>query len=161
MTTHIALLSACAESYTCKRLIPSEWAGDSEGHPDKPAFYATSRLPFREILGQQTEVEWTLVNCGWLADYFLPARKSYMTPIKETFPVDSDGWRACVRGSGEELQSWTCARDVARAVVELCRVQMGEWEKWTFVAGEWGTFEEAVKTMENFYGSYYSSISWF
>ena len=93
------------------------------------------------------------MNCGWLTDYFLPIRKSYMTPIKDKFPVDADEWRACLRGSGEEMQSWTCARDLGRAVVELCRVGKGGWESWTFVAGEWSTFEEAVKTMERFYGS--------
>lgn len=76
-----------------------------------------------------------------------------MAPIKDKFPVDADDWRACLRGSGEEVQSWTCARDVGRAVVELCRVQKGGWERWTFVAGEWSTFEEAVTTIEDFYGS--------
>ncbi|KAL9031262.1 MAG: hypothetical protein Q9196_000700 [Gyalolechia fulgens] len=150
---HAALLTACAQSATCKRLIPSEWAGDSERYPDKPAYYATSRLPFRTMLARQAEVEWTLVNCGWLAEYFLPARKSYMAPIKGKFPVDPDGWAACLRGRrGEEMQSWTCASDVGRAVVELCRVPKGGWERWTFVAGEWSSFEEAVKTIERFYG---------
>lgn len=77
------------------------------------------------MLKEQEEVEWTLFNMGWLADYFLPEGRSYMPPIKDEFPVDVDGWKACVRGSGNEAQSWTCARDVARAVVELCRAD--EW----------------------------------
>ena len=71
----------------------------------------------------QTGVEWTLFNVGWLADDFLPAGKSLMTPAKGLFPVDVDEWKACVRGSGDEVQSWTAARDVGRAVVELCKAK--------------------------------------
>ena len=48
-----------------------------------------------------------------------------MPPIPDEFPVDVNGWRACVRGTGEEEQSWTCGRDVGKAVVELCRAD--EW----------------------------------
>ena len=64
---------------------------------------------------------WTLLDSGWLADYFLPSLKTYMKPIPELFPVDPDQWSACVRGNGNEEQSWTSARDVVRAVVELCK----------------------------------------
>ena len=46
-----------------------------------------------------------------------------MTPNKDTFPIDVDGWKACVRGTGDEVQSWTAARDVGRAVVELCKLE--------------------------------------
>ena len=55
---------------------------------------------------------WTLLDSGWLADYFLPSLKTYMKPIPELFPVDPDQWSACVRGNGNEEQSWTSARDV-------------------------------------------------
>lgn len=125
ITVHAALVAACCQSRTCKRLIPSEWIGDLETYPLKPDYYATTRLPFREILRAQDQVQWTLFNVGWLADYFLPEKKTYMAPIKDKFPVDVDGWRACVRGSGDVVQSWTSARDVAKAVMELCRA-----DKW-------------------------------
>ena len=75
------------------------------------------------MLRAQREVEWTLFNVGWLADYFLPVRKTIMTPIKDKFPIDVDSWIACIRGSGDEIQSWTAARDVASAVVELCKAE--------------------------------------
>ena len=117
---------------------------------------------------------------GWLADYFLPKEKTYMPPIPDEFPVDANGWRALVRGSGDEVQSWTCGRDVGRAVVRLCGYE-GRWvrslsanllflvrslwdkglahkisfkhqDKTTYVVGEWSTFNTAIKVMEKFYG---------
>ncbi len=77
------------------------------------------------MLKEQREVEWTLFNTGWLADYFWPKEKTYMKPVPLEFPVDANGWQALVRGTGDEVQSWTCARDVARAVVDLCKAD--EW----------------------------------
>lgn len=102
------------------------------------------------MLREQEEVKWTLFNTGWLADYFVPKEFTYMKPVPLEFPVDANGWRANVRGTGDEAQSWTCARDVARAVVELCKAD--KWESHTYVAGEWNTFNAAIKTMELFYG---------
>ncbi|KAL8878504.1 MAG: hypothetical protein Q9192_008438 [Flavoplaca navasiana] len=146
---HSALLSACQQSHTCKRLIPSEWIGDIESYPLKPSFYGTTREPFRQELRAQNTVKWTLFNNGWLADYLLPAAKTHMPPIPDEFPVDANGWRACVRGTGDEEQSWTCGRDVGKAVVELCRAD--EWEPVTYVAAEWSTFNMAIKVMEEFF----------
>ena len=91
----------------------------------KPDFYATTREPFRQMLREQSEVEWTLFNPGWLADYFLPQKKTYISPIPDKFPVDPNGWRGCIRGTGDEMQSWTCGREIGTAVVELCKA-----EKW-------------------------------
>lgn len=103
----------------------------------KPDYYATTREPFRQMLKEQVEVEWTLFNPGWLADYFLPKQKTYISPIPDKFPVDPNNWKACIRGSGDELQSWTCGRDVGRAVAELCKAR-----KWVSeaVPSEAGTF---------------------
>ena len=54
-------------------------------------------------------------------DYFLPSCKTHISPIPGKFPVDVERWQACVRGTGDETQSWTAARDVGRVVVELSR----------------------------------------
>jgi hypothetical protein len=116
---HSTLLQACLNSKTCKRFIPSEWAGNITDYPLLPTYYAISRKPFRDLLEESRGVEWTLFNCGWLADYFLPERKTYIPPEPEGFPVDPKGRRACIRGTGDEVQAWTCAREVGRAVVEL------------------------------------------
>ncbi|KAL8649437.1 MAG: hypothetical protein Q9226_005582, partial [Calogaya cf. arnoldii] len=149
LTIHSALLHACQQSHQCKRLIPSEWIGNIEAHPFKPSFYGTTREPFRQILRAQNLVSWTLFNPGWLMDFFLPMAKTHMVPIPDEFPVDANGWRACVRGTGDEEQSWTCGRDVGKAVVELCRAE--EWEEVTYVSSEWSTFNEAIQVMEEFY----------
>jgi swainsonine biosynthesis oxidoreductase SwnR len=116
---HCAFLNACMNSEGCKRFIPSEWAGNIDDYPLLPSFYATSREPFRRILRESNGVEWTLFNGGWLMDYFLPREKTYMPPIPEEFPVDPNNWRACIRGTGDEMQVWTCAREIGKAVVEL------------------------------------------
>ena len=71
-------------------------------------------------------------------------------------------------------RSWTCARDIGKAVVELCKAE--HWvsdtcvngsgtieasergpadsgqEEVTYVSAEWGTFNTAITTMEAFYG---------
>ena len=118
---HAALLEACTRSRTCKRLIPSEWIGDIEAFPLKPRSYAASRKPFRKMLHAQTEVQWTLFNHGWLADYFLPPRMTYLELFDGMFPVAIEGWTACIRGTGNEPQSRTAASDVGAAVAESCR----------------------------------------
>ena len=116
---HTALLNACCKSRSCKRFIPSEWVGSIEDFPELPAFYGASREPFRQVLRQSHGVEWTLFCCGWLADYFLPKDKTYMPAIPDEFPIDPNGFKALIRGSGEEPQSWTCAREVTLAVARL------------------------------------------
>jgi hypothetical protein len=65
LATHISLLNACARSVSCKRLIPSEFAGNIEAYPLLPRYYGESREPFRKILEASTGVEWTLFNFGW------------------------------------------------------------------------------------------------
>ena len=77
------------------------------------------------MLREQNQVEWTLFNIGWLADYFIPKELTYIKPAPRDFPIDANDYWAIVRGTGDERQSWTCARDVARAVVELCKAS--EW----------------------------------
>ncbi|RAK72526.1 NAD(P)-binding protein [Aspergillus fijiensis CBS 313.89] len=150
---HTHLLDACIASQTCKRLIPSEWAGNVDDFPLLPRSYGGTRAPFREILRSRAashHVEWTLVHHGWFMDYFLPEHKSYMAYIPGEFPVDPQTWTYHVKGSGEGAQSWTWSRDLARAVVRLLGRE--RWEPVTYVAGEWSTFNQAVGLLEKYYG---------
>lgn len=147
---HRTLIAACLQSTTCKRFIPSEWIGNLDSFPEKPKFYHESREPIRELLRQTKGLQWTLVNQGFFMDYFLKADKTYLAPIPDEFPVDPNGWKVCIRGTGEEMQTFTMARDVAKAVVELLGAD--EWEPVTYVAGEWTTFNKAIEILEKFYG---------
>ena len=49
-----------------------------------------------------------------------------MPAIPDEFPVDPNGWGVCVRGTGDEPQSFTSARDIGKAVVDLLAWE-GEW----------------------------------
>jgi hypothetical protein len=62
-------------------------------------------------------------------DYFLPKEKTYMTVIPELFPIDPNGWEACIRGTGDEPQSYTTGRNVGQALVELLAAP--EWVRHT------------------------------
>jgi len=155
---HRGFLNACIRSKKCKRFIPSEWAGNIEDYPAIPGAYGKTRAPFREILKQTTGIEWTLFNHGWFMDYFVQADQTYMTHHPGEFPISLKAWDYTVRGTGNEPQAWTCGRDVARAVVELLAAP--EWETVTYVAGEWGTYNEAAKLMETFYARPFSSIKY-
>ncbi|RAL16597.1 NAD(P)-binding protein [Aspergillus homomorphus CBS 101889] len=148
---HNNLLKACLASETCKRLIPSEWAGNTDDFPDLPRSYGLTRAPFRKILHSPVAegIRWTCINHGWFMDYFLPEGKSYMKYIPGEFPIDPLTWTYHVKGTGEEPQTWTCAQDVAAAVVIL--LGKGEWEPVTYVAGEWGTFNSAATLLERYY----------
>lgn len=125
VSLHCAFLEACQKSKNCKRFIPSEFAGNIDDFPLFPSFYRTSRIPFREILGQQNDVEWTIFNNGWLTDYCLTEDKTYMPSIPDEFPIDPNNWKACIRDTGDQLQSFTSARDVARALIML--LSAPEW----------------------------------
>ena len=100
--------------------MPSEYCGNIEEFPLRPRFYGSTREPFRKILREEAEdVEWTLLECGWFMDYFLPKEKSYMRPVPDEFPIDLDAWTVRIRGTGDEPQSWTLGREVGRAGGEL------------------------------------------
>ena len=130
VTLHCAFLEACHKSKNCKRFIPSEFAGNIDDFPLFPSFFRTSRVPFRQILEQQKSVEWTIFNNGWLMDYFLTEDKTYMPSIPDEFPIDPNNWKACIRGTGDQLQSFTSARDIAKALIMLLNAP--EWVRCSF-----------------------------
>ncbi|RAL15796.1 MFS general substrate transporter, partial [Aspergillus homomorphus CBS 101889] len=145
---HTTLLAACRLSPACKRFIPSEWAGDIEAYPDLPRAYRRTRAPFRALLAQTQGVEWTLFNHGWCMEYFLPETRSFRRCMPGEFPIDLGAWRYTVRGTGEEMQSWTCARDIARAVVRLLGVKA--WvSSGRLIGGLGRSFERAYRSKAN------------
>ena len=124
VTIHFAFLEACRRSKNCKRFIPSEFAGNIDDFPLLPRDFQASRVPFRKILEQEKEIEWTIFNNCWLMEYFLPEDKTYMPSITE-FPIDLKKWKACIRGTGDQIQTFTSARDVAKALIIL--LSAPEW----------------------------------
>lgn len=150
---HSAMLSACKASESCKRLVPSEYGGNIEDYPLQPRFYIPTHVAFRKQLEAQTEVEWTLVNLGWFADYFVQPEggtKSYMKALPGVWPIDLTNWTVTVLGSGDEKIGWTAARDVASALVHLIGVP--NWQPHIYVCGEIGTWNQAIAKLENFSG---------
>ncbi|EQL00454.1 NmrA-like protein [Ophiocordyceps sinensis CO18] len=163
---HCAFLEACRRSRSCRRFIPAEFAGNVDDFPLLPSYFQTSRVPFRRILERETGVEWTVFNNGWLMDYLLTRDKTYMPWIPNEFPIDPNNWTACIRGTGDQVQSFTSARDVARALIML--LDAPEWasflsfwllmrsdtvkERTTYITGQWSTFNDMVRFMEAFHG---------
>jgi nucleoside-diphosphate-sugar epimerase len=141
---HVALIEACKRSPRCKRIIPSECGGDIEQFPEHPLFYVPTHVPVRKMLEEQTELEYTLFNLGWFMDYFSPANKSYMKRLPTVWPLDENGLRIC--GTGNEPVTFTSARNVAQAMVQL--VNVFKWEKYTYVAGETTTWNRVKDQIE-------------
>ncbi|KAF5368884.1 hypothetical protein D9758_003100 [Tetrapyrgos nigripes] len=147
---HSAMLQACQQSHSCKRFVPSEYGGNLQTHPLLPRFYEPTHAEFRKELAAQDMVQYTLVNIGWFMDYFAPVGKSWMKALHPVWPVDLEKWEGTVLGTGEEPIAWTSARDVAKALVRLVEVE--KWEKETYLCGELGTWNSAIKQVEEFYG---------
>ncbi|KAJ2975481.1 hypothetical protein NUW58_g8344 [Xylaria curta] len=118
---HKTLIQACHESPKCKRFIPSEFALNIEAYPDQPGFYYAPHEPIREMLRNQTDIEWTLVCVGWLADYFLPTKNRYIKDIGEFHPVNWGG-----------------------ALALLVEAPQGSWEPYTFMSGERSCWNDAT-----------------
>ncbi|KAH8158130.1 hypothetical protein CIB48_g10120 [Xylaria polymorpha] len=145
---HKTLILACHESPKCKRFIPAEFAANIETYPDEPGFYYAPHEPVREMLRSQTDIEWTLVCIGWLADYFLPAKNRYIKDIGEFHPMNWEGEKIVIPGTGNEPVGFTWARDVVRGLASLVEAPSGSWETYTFMAGEHSCWNDATKLVQ-------------
>nr|AQV04226.1 SwnR [Alternaria oxytropis]WAX05054.1 putative NADB Rossmann-fold reductase [Alternaria oxytropis] len=149
---HRNLIRACHDSQNCKRFIPAEFAANIKTYPDQPGFYFATHEPIREMLRTQTDLEWTLVCIGWLADYFVPAKNRYIKDIGEFHPINWAGNRIVVPGTGDEPVDFTWARDVARGLSALLKAPSGSWEPYTFMSGDrscWNTMVELSKKINH------------
>ncbi|KAI8166600.1 hypothetical protein K4K50_008302 [Colletotrichum sp. SAR 10_71] len=150
---HKALLLACKASKTCKRFIPSEFLGNLRKFDNIPRGIARARRAFRSELLNESEIKWTLVNLGWLADYFVQrpdGSRSYISPFPQGWPINMEEGTVRVIGTGDEPVCWTAARDVAKAVVKL--VSHDEWPDHVYVFGEIGSWNQAIEKVERYYG---------
>jgi len=90
-------------------------------------------------------------------DYFLGIsglKQSYLVKMWELVI-----WRpnfqarvAKMPGTEDEPITWTSGRDTAKAMVRLLHVPKGQWDEHTYIAGETGTWNDAVQQLENYHG---------
>ncbi|KAM5467990.1 hypothetical protein MauCBS54593_005272 [Microsporum audouinii] len=148
---HRSLILACQESPKCKRFIPAEFAANIEDYPDEPGFYYAIHEPIREMLRGQTDLEWTLVCIGWLADYFVQSKNRYIKDIDECHPINWAANKAVIPGTGNEPVDFTWARDVVRGLASLVKAPPGSWEPYTFMSGERSCWNDMVKLIKQNY----------
>ncbi|KAL2811230.1 hypothetical protein BJX63DRAFT_399476 [Aspergillus granulosus] len=148
---HRNLIIAAQASNAVTRFIPSEYGVDIAKYPDQPGFYWETREPIREILRGQSKLEWTLICCGWILDYILPATKRYMKDIGDAFPVNLAEKRMVIPGTGKEEVDWISARDLARGVVALVNVPAGQWGRYVYLSGERMSCDQLAEVLKNKY----------
>ncbi|TVY67834.1 Oxidoreductase swnR [Fusarium oxysporum f. sp. cubense] len=142
---HLQLLAACRRSASCKRFIPSEFAGNTRDYPDQPAYFRNINERVRQALKQQDQVEWTIVCIGFFADYFVPASSRYIRNMREGSLIDFDNEKFSVPGSLQDSIDITLARDVVKGLVAL--VNGPSWAPYTFMSGQRLTWREIVDTI--------------
>lgn len=131
---HLNMIKACTSSPRCKRFVPSECGGDIERFPQHPEFYVPTHGPIRAALLHPDAphgLEFTFFNLGWFMDYFVPSAQTHMKNLGVVWPLhDLEHCRVRVPGTGEEKVSFTSARDVAAALVQL--VSAADWvRRWS------------------------------
>lgn len=143
---HETLVRACQQTPKCKRFIPAEFYANSERHPEAPGSLYQHNVAMRELLRKQSELEWTVVALGWIADYLVPAANRYHVDLGPVFPLDLNTKTLTIPGTGDEKFAITSARGVATAVAELLKSET-KWRPYTFVQGEettWNTLKETL-----------------
>ncbi|OJJ63009.1 hypothetical protein ASPSYDRAFT_1168812 [Aspergillus sydowii CBS 593.65] len=154
---HTALIRACLQSRTCKRFIPSEWAGNIEAFPHLPRSYEHTRAPVRDLLQATapSDLKWTLVNFGWFMEYFLPEEKSYMRRIPGEFPIDPGAWTYTNRPF---KRSYRTLEDIAASIKEYetnpgPHTSTAEMEEWTVTGATACPKETTLRQREKYFSS--------
>ncbi|KAL2870343.1 uncharacterized protein BJX67DRAFT_378324 [Aspergillus lucknowensis] len=145
VAVHLALLEACKRTPRCKRMIPSEWTGNVERHPEQePRYMHETREPIRAALrAQKNAVQWTIFLNGWFSEYVLPAGRRYFGDLEDGgWPVDFAKRVFTLYGDGRAPVTLTSARDTARAVAKL--MEREDWEEFTHLAGETVTWVDLL-----------------
>lgn len=153
---HAAVLGACAASPTCKRFIPSAWAGNLQDWPDEPLDWAEELGEVLAMLRAQDDVSWSAMCPGWFAEYVLPdARQRHMGDIGDMWPQDYKNKVFTLYGDGGQLVNITSARDAARATIRLlAENDRRSWGEFTYVSGEqlsWRQLGEFVRSRDPAY----------
>ncbi|KAB8067188.1 NAD(P)-binding protein [Aspergillus leporis] len=159
---HQAILRACQQSSTCKRLIPATWAGNIEDHPDEPIDVSDQIAVVLDALRSQSNVRWSSVSPGWYMDYIVPGRQRFMSSLGEMWPQNLDEKTFTLYGDGTQMVNFTSARDTARATVRLLEHNKDEWEDFTFISGaqmSWKDLAHFIQTRDPDYTLRRKSLS--
>ncbi|KAI4596177.1 hypothetical protein KJ359_005684 [Pestalotiopsis sp. 9143b] len=149
------LAAAVSPRVDLKRFVPAEYANDATVRSvlscerDKPHFRAYVRefCPARGI-------EYTLVSNGVLMDFFRPRGDRNGFPSDgDIVPIDAVTKTALIAGDRADKISFTAARDVARCVVALLKVEAGGWDEYSYVSGDRLTWDEVADRLEGALGS--------
>ncbi|OAQ66115.1 NADH(P)-binding domain-containing protein [Pochonia chlamydosporia 170] len=151
---HSAILEACQKSPTCKRFIPSAWAGNLEEFPDEPLEWADELQPMLQALSSQKDVSWSAICPGWYADYVYPAKQRYLGDIGEMWPQNYKDKVFTLYGKGSQLINFTSVRDTARATIMLLAHDRHEWENYTYLSGEQLTWKQLSEFITSRDGEY-------
>lgn len=146
---HLKLITAARKSRKCKRFIPSEFAGNVQDYPDQPAYFVKTHYPIREALKAQTDLAWTIVCIGLLADYVVPSRNRHIMDMREGNMIDFGKRTFLVPGTGHEPIDLTSARDVARALA--CLINADNWEPYTYISGDRTTWQKIFGSIQQRY----------
>lgn len=154
---HRNLLTAAVHpDVRLRRFIPAEYAHDVARFP-VPRSAEMDKLYLREYARgfcKARDIEYTLVCNGVLMDLFRPRGKKNGFPDLEgpLAPVDVERRKVLVPGSRNDRISFTAAADVAKAVVRLLGVDVGQWDEYTYVSGDRLTWEEVADKLEGVLG---------
>lgn len=156
---HRAMLEAVRQSQSCNRFSPSYYGGNIDKLPGFPRVYKDIHQAFHdEIAMTAGDVEWTVINQGWIMDYVAMFEKngqygdkSYMKSQQTMWAIDMAGWKATIPGTGDEPATFTSAADVGKAVVALGTTSK-PWQNHTYLQGELSTWNKLAKKLEAFYG---------
>ncbi|CDK24058.1 unnamed protein product [Kuraishia capsulata CBS 1993] len=145
-TLHLNLIEAMLKTEKCRRFIPSEYGADLVKYPDQPKFYYPNHNPVREKLRSLNgQIEFALICCGWLNDYFIPSKNRYIKDLDDGFPTNLQTRTAVIPGTGDEGVAFISARDLTKCITNLFKTTE-PWEEFIYVAGETTTWNTVAKT---------------
>ncbi|GMF26963.1 unnamed protein product [Phytophthora lilii] len=95
------------------------WSGNTEEFAEEPGTAYQFNAPVKKALKEQSQLEWTVIEIGWLMDYVVPRDNRYHADIGPLYALDLHTNTMTIPGTGNEVFSTTSARDVAKAVAVM------------------------------------------
>lgn len=101
---------------------------------------------------EDSPLEWSSINIGFFADYFLNSRvPSYLQPMPLFLDISSNV--AAIPGDGNTPVALTHSTDVAAFVARLVGAPAGTWSRASVVVGDKVTFNQLLHLVESAKGT--------